>query len=134
MPVYVPFYTIGDWNIYGTPGAGSFRYFIKEQFQPQGFNYSAISATGYGGVLLIGDVHGRPVAYDLACPVECKQSIRVRVMAENLVAECPQCHSTYDLITNYGYPLSGPAAKDGFGLQRYYVVDGNNGEYRVITR
>lgn len=134
MQVYVPFTTVGDWNIYGVPGAGSYRYFIKENRQPSNYPYTALSATGFGGVLLVGDVHGRPVAYDMACPVECRADVRVRVVEESLVAECPQCHSTYDIVTNYGYPLSGPAAEYAYGLQRYYVADGRNGEYRVIVR
>lgn len=135
LPVYIPFATIGDWNLYGVPGAGSYRYFIKEQKLPTSYPYTALAATGFGGVLLIGDIHGNPVAYDLACPVECRSDVRVSVVDdEALVAECPKCHSTYDIITNYGYPLSGPAAEHGYGLQKYYVVNGNNGEYRMVTR
>lgn len=132
--VYVPFNTIGDWTVYGVGGAGDYRYFIKSSRQPSGYPYTALSATGFGGVLLIGDIHGQPVAYDLACPVECRSDVRIQVVADELVAECPVCHSTYDIVTNYGYPLSGKAAQNGYGLQRYYVVNGNAGEYRVITR
>lgn len=133
-PVFVQFTTVGDWQIYGVAGAGLFRYFIKEDKQPAGYPYTVLTATGFGGVLLMGDVHGEPVAYDLACPVECRSDVRVRVVEDNLTAECPKCHSVYDVASAYGYPLSGPAAEDGYGLQRYYVHSGNNGIYRVITR
>lgn len=133
-PVYVQFTTIGDWQIYGVSGAGLFRYFIKPERQPAGYPYTAVTATGFGGVLLVGDIHGEPVAYDLACPVECRSDVRVRVIEDNLTAECPICHSVYDIASAYGYPLSGPAARDGYGLQRYYVHPGSNGIYRVITR
>ena len=47
---------------------------------------------------------------------------------------CPKCGSHYDVFVNYGSPTSGPAAKSGFGLTRYMVGSGPNGEYRVISR
>lgn len=132
--VYLNFNTVGDWTLYGVPGAGSYREFIKANRVPSGYPYSALSATGFGGVLLVGDVHSQPVAYDLACPVECRSDVRIKVDTESLTAECPQCHSVYDIVTNYGYPLSGKAAEKGYGLQRYRVSPGNNGEYMVVTR
>ncbi len=134
LNVYINFNTVGDWTIYGVSGTGAYRQFIKQEREPANYPYSALSATGFGGVLLVGDVLNQPVAYDLACPVECKSSVRIRVNADALNAECPVCHSTYDIITNYGYPLSGPAAEKGYGLQRYRVSPGINGEYMVITR
>lgn len=134
MNVYLNFNTVGDWTLYGVPGAGSYRSFIKRDRVPSGYPYSALSATGFGGVLLVGDLHGQPVAYDLACPVECRSDVLIKVDAQALNAECPVCHSTYDLITNYGYPLSGKAAEKGYGLQRYHVAPGRNGEYMVVTR
>lgn len=134
LNVYVNFNTVGDWTEYGVPGAGSYRRFIKQDRIPANYPYSALSATGFGGVLLVGDVHNQPVAYDLACPVECKSNVRIQVNEQALNAECPVCHSTYDIVTNYGYPLSGKAAEKGYGLQRYHVSPGLNGEYMVITR
>lgn len=131
---YLQFNTIGDWNLYGVSGAGDYAYFIKQALQPAGYPYTALSATGFGGILLIGDIHGEPQAYDLACPVECRSDVRVSVVEDALVAECPVCHSTYDIVTNYGHPLSGTAAEKAYGLQRYYVHEGSNGEYRVVTR
>lgn len=133
-PVFVQFATVGDWQIYGVAGAGLYRCFIKQERQPAGYPYTAATATGFGGVLLVGDIHGEPVAYDLACPVECRSDVRVEVNADDLTAECPRCHSVYDIVSACGYPLAGPAAKDGYGLQRYYVRPGSNGLYRIITR
>lgn len=132
--VYIPFSTVGDWNLYGVAGAGNYKYFIKSSKQPAGYPYTALSATGFGGVLLICDIFGNPVAYDMCCPVECRSDTRIRVVENELIAECPVCHSTYDIVTNYGYPLSGPAAERGYGLQRYYVVPGSQGEYMIIIR
>jgi len=134
VAVRVPFNTVGDWNLYGVAGAGQYRYFIKSEKQPVGYPYTALSYTGFGGILLVSDIHGNPVAYDLACPVECKSDIRVSVITDQMIAECPVCHSTYDIVTNYGHPLSGKAAERGYGLRRYLVVGGPQGEYMVITR
>lgn len=133
-PVFVQFTTVGDWQLYGVAGAGLYRYFIKAQKQPVGYPYTVASATGFGGVLLVGDIHGEAVAYDLGCPVECRSDVRVEVNADDLTAECPRCHSVYDIVSAYGCPLSGPAAENGYGLQRYYVRPGSNGLYRIITR
>ena len=132
--VYVPFKTVGEWHLYGVAGAGSYRNFIKQDLVPAGYPYTALSATGFGGVLLIGDVLGNFVAYDLACPVECRADVRIRVNQDNLTAECPVCHSVYDIVTNYGAPIGGPAVEDAYGLRRYFVGPGAQGEYMVISR
>lgn len=134
MPVYIPFSSVGVWDLYGVSGAGQYRYFIKSEGKPSNYPYTATSATGFGGVLLMSDIHSQPVAYDLACPVECKATTRIAVDSDELIARCPVCGSTYDVITNYGYPLSGPAAERGYGLQRYNVSLATGTTYMVITR
>ena len=53
--VRVNFSTVGDWNIYGVAGAATTRRFIRQAngvSEPIGFPYTALSATGFGGVLL----------------------------------------------------------------------------------
>lgn len=133
--VYVPFNTIGEWQVYGVGGALDYRYFIKAERQPAGFPYTQLSQTGYGGVLLACDVNGQPVAYDLACPVECRSDVRIRVVSGESYAECPVCHSTYSVFsTPYGYPLSGRAAEMGWGLRIYSVAPGAMGEYMSVRR
>lgn len=134
VAVYVPFSSVGVWDLYGVSGAGDSRRFIMADKVPADYPYTALTATGYGGVLLVADIHSQPVAYDLACPVECRPTTRVRFDDEAMVAECPVCHSTYDVVTNYGYPLSGPAADNGYGLKVYSVSSGSSGMYRVIVR
>lgn len=134
VPVRIIFNTVADWNIYGTPSALDHRSFIKKERIPANFPYTAVTETGFGGVLLCGDVYGAPVAYDLACPVEMKPDIRVSVPADSLYAECQHCHSRYDIFSNYGHPLSGPAAQQGYGLRRYYVGAGPAGEYMVVSQ
>lgn len=131
-PVNVSFATIGDWNALGVGGALDYRRFIKDELIPAEYHYSAISATGFGGILLVGDVNGDPVAYDLSCPVECKRDIRIFVNTKEMIGECPKCHSTYDIFTLGGHPLSGQAATDGYGLRRYNVGRGRI-DYMLIS-
>lgn len=132
-PVHVSFTTVADWNTYGIGGALDHRRFIKEERIPQNYPYSAISATGFGGVLLVGDVNGVPVAYDLACPVECKREVRISLDTDEMIGECPVCHSTYDIFSLGGHPLSGRAAEMGYGLRRYTVGPGGGGEYMLVS-
>lgn len=131
--VNVTFQTVGEWNVYGVSGAGLYKEFILPENKPAGFPYSAMSATGLGGILLCTTYLGVPVAYDLACPVECRASVKVFVNEDN-EAECPKCHSRYDVFEKLGYPVAGVAAEDGYGLQVYSVAPGVRGEYMVISR
>lgn len=130
--VRVAFNTAADWELYGVPGAGSYRTFIREERVPANYPYTSLTYTGFGGILLVGAANGDPVAYDLACPVECKYNIRVAVDPETSTAKCPKCHSEYDILTNYGHPRSGEAADRGYGLKVYHVGPGSQGEYMVI--
>lgn len=131
--VHVSFVTVGDWDIYGVGGAGQYKRFILPERIPSGFPYTAMSATGLGGILLCSTYHGVAVAYDLACPVECRANVRVFIN-DNDQAECPQCHSCYDVFEKLGYPVAGRAAQEGWGLEVYSVGPGAQGEYRVISR
>lgn len=131
-PVNIAFHSVADWNFYGVGGAMDYKYFILQDRVPSGFPYIASSATGFGGVLLVCDVNGAPAAYDLACPVECRNNVRVRIDDESLTAVCPVCHSTYDVFTLGGHPLSGTAAERGYGLRRYVVSPGYASDYMII--
>ena len=133
-PVSLTFRTVADWDMYANPAALEYKMFIKEQRIPSNYNYTAISETGYGGILLVGDAFGMPLAYDLACPVEMRKDVRLKVDTEKNEAYCPNCGSRYDIYANYGSPLSGKAAEHGYGLQKYYVGAGAAGEYMVVTR
>ena len=133
-PVWIAFQTQSIWEKYGVPGALDHKRFIKEQGIPEAGFFTASSQTGYGGVLLVGDILGRPVAYDLSCPVENRPDIRIKVDEQTNDAYCEHCHSRYDIYSNYGTAVSGPADEYGYGLTIYMVGPGPNGEYRVITR
>lgn len=130
--VSIVFRTQGEWVTYGVSGAAGHRDFILPLRQPAGFPYTASSYTGFGGVLLCTDYSGNPMAYDLACPVECNANIRVAVN-DDLLAECPKCHSLYDVFALQGGAVGGPAARDGFGLQIYRVGPGRGGEFMVVS-
>ena len=130
--VNISFPTVAEWNIYGVSAALDHKRFIPEQHLPTGFYYTASTYSGYGGVLLVGDVMGNPAAYDLACPVECKPGVRVAIDPETNLSRCPQCHSTYDVFSLQGHPTSGEAADKGYGLRRYHVGTGRT-SYMLIS-
>ena len=136
-PVNIVFKTQGEWETYGVNGAASHRRFIKTTNPPEpvNFPYAVSSYTGYGGVLLVTDYYGTPLAYDLSCPYEAKPDIRIRVDAQAGNAVCPVCGSTYDIFEAFGHPTSGPAAQRGYGLARYRVLNPNQPlNYMVVTR
>ncbi len=132
-PVSVVFTSVAQWNVYGVAGAMDSRRFILKERIPKDFPYTALSQTGYGGVLLVCDVTGQPKAFDLSCPVEAKPDVRVHIDHEKNVAVCDKCGSTYDVFSLEGHPLSGPASRQGFGLRRYKVGPGRGSDYMVIS-
>lgn len=133
MPVWLSFNSLAEWQLYGVPAAMDVRLFVKSALLPQGYPYKALDETGYGGVLLVCDVMGAPKAFDASCPVEIKRDVRVYIN-EAHEAECPVCHSTFDVFSLDGHPLSGRAASEGWGLRRYSVVPGTRGEVMTVRR
>lgn len=134
---------IGMWNTYGVSGFGISNNFILtgNMRVPAGFPYSVQSATGFGGVMLIGGMDpftndtNIPLAYDLSCPVECKADIRVVIDSETLEAVCPVCGSHYDVTMAGGSPVSGPAitGKYKYGLRRYNCLASPSGGYLITN-
>ena len=139
FPVNISISDAGMWNIYGVSGFGSNKNFILSLNLPSGFPYSSKSATGFGGVLLIEGIDpfsantSIPLAYDLACPVERKADIRVKVSEETFAAICPECHSAYDVTMQRGAPISGPAAtgKYKYALKSYSCVPSGLGGFYI---
>lgn len=138
MAVSVNISGMGMWNTYGVSGYGQSRRFIlsSTRREPTGFPYTQTSSTGFGGILLISGIDpfsgdSSPLAYDLACPVECRRDVRVNMVeAEGHpfpVAQCPVCKSEYDVFEAGGRPISGKAEADGYGLRIYYCVPPANG-------
>lgn len=131
------FYTIGDWQRYGVSGAGETRQFIKQNGIPAGYPYKVSEATGFGGILIVCDPLGEYIAYDLACPVECRSDIRVQPDTDNPLAgmvKCPKCGSVYNLFAQ-GVAASGEATKARYGLQNYFIAVGSTmPPYAVVHR
>lgn len=140
MPVYLTFNSIGEWHLYGVRAATDYAVFDIKTHTPASFPYSGTSATGYGGLLLVGQytysgdpLIDPPVCYDRSCPVESMPDICVEVDRNTLRARCPKCGSTYDVFGGYGLPLSGPALDDHYTLTRYRVTAGSF-PYLLVTR
>ena len=131
--VNVTFLTQADWDFYGVSGAGQHKIFNVKDRVPANFPYTAMSATGVGGILLCTTYLTQPVAYDLACPVECRADVRVFIN-DDMKAECPRCHSLYDVFEGLGNPVGGPAAEQGYGLEVYRVGPGPQGECMMISK
>lgn len=126
---------LSTWQTYGVSYFGDSRRFIRDLREPAQFPWLEQTRTGFGGVLLVCGVDAFtneanvPLAYDLACPVECRADVRVAMVnAEPLpVAECPVCKSRYNVIEAGGRPVSGPAYEDGYGLRIYRCIPPANG-------
>lgn len=131
----------GVWNTYGVAGFGQYRMFIRDTREPRGFPYLETTYTGYGGILLISGMDpytsepNVPLAYDLACPVECQPGVRVFIDDSNLDAVCPVCGSHYDVVMAGGAPVAGPAMTGNvkYALQSYRCLPARFGGY-IITR
>lgn len=136
-PVNIELNNQGLWDSYGVHSFGEYKFFIRDLRQPDNYSYTANTYTGYGGVLLIsgysnGD-YNTPLAYDLACPVEVKNNIRVTIDPVNKQAVCPECGSRFDVTEGDGRPVSGKALELNYGLQRYHAYPSQYGGY-VISR
>lgn len=109
------------WVTYGIHGMADTQEFILNQ-SPAGFQYNVSSATGFGGVLLVGSYQNEILAFDLSCPVERSPQVRIRFDEDNLCARCDKCGSTYDVFSASGAPMSGEARSRHFFLQSYRVL------------
>lgn len=126
-PVYVPFTTISEWNLYGVSGAGMVRRFIYTPTlrEPAGYPWIERAAAGYGGVLLTQTFYGDYWVFDAACPVERDRNVRVAYNSSTLTARCPKCGSEYDVLDTQGrgpgQAVSGPAFTPRYALSRYSI-------------
>lgn len=131
--------TQGIWNSYGVHGAGMSNNFIftsnGKNNVPSGFIYNSQSRTGFGGVLLVMDNFMVPLAFDLACPVERKADVRVKMDSETHHAVCNECGSVYDVTMLNGLAISGPAAlkSNRYELRNYNCIPSNYGGYRIVN-
>ena len=133
----VPRYTVridlgsyAMWGVYGVHGMGEYRIFNREKRLPANFPFNVNTYTGYGGVLLMMGIEA-PMAYDLACPVECSQEVILSISNDNFDAVCPRCGSHFNPLTGDGGPVSGVAINNKVGMRQYRVLPSNGGY--VIT-
>lgn len=94
------------------------------------------SRIGYGGILVNSgislDDNGNSIyyAYDMACPLEAKNTVRVYPDPKGLPhVICEKCGSVYDVGFGNGNPISGPAKEY---LKRYRTMQ--TGNYLQVTR
>lgn len=73
---------------------------------------------GYGGVCVFYGYDGNYYAFDMACPKECKRTIRVRLDSIPGYAVCDSCGSVFSIAYGTGSRTSGPASE---GLKKYKV-------------
>ena len=102
---------------------GSLSY--KEYTVPQ----LATDRLGYGGILVINGLGENTInlyAYDLACPNEGQQSVKVKPNSNGLNATCPKCNAVY-YIAKSGFPESGSK----FWLRQYQVIPISDTKYRI---
>ena len=79
---------------------------------------TASARIGLRGLAVVHGLTGQAnyFAYDLACPHELGQLVRLELRDRQL--DCPSCHSSYELLSGLGVPIAGPARSP---LLRYRV-------------
>lgn len=88
-----------------------------------------VDRLGYGGILVVrGTSLGEYYAFDLACPVEIPQVVRLEL--KDLTPECPSCGSRFDVLQGSGVPISGRAINP---LRKYRVGYNASTNRLVIT-
>ncbi len=76
---------------------------------------------GYAGLLIFRNQEGQIFAYDLCCPKERSQTVKV-IPNSRGEAVCPVCGSVYSIWTGFGNVVSGPST---LPLQKYNVSNAN---------
>lgn len=135
LPQYAVRINLGDyarWNTYGVAGIGDYRVFNREKKLPANFPYDVNTFTGFGGVLLFKGLDASsgdyaPIAFDMACPVEGKQDVLIRIDGDNFDAVCDKCKSRYDVLQGSGGPKSGMAVTQKVGLTMYRAHSSGGG-------
>lgn len=68
-------------------------------------------------------------AYDLCCPYEKQQNIRVEPIQENVTAKCMKCGSIFNIFNGVGNPIAGPAKEN---LQVYKAIFQNSAQPKFL--
>ncbi|MDL2266277.1 hypothetical protein LJC43_07850 [Parabacteroides sp. OttesenSCG-928-G21] len=81
---------------------------------------------GYSGIFVVHGVDENFYAFDLCCPHEAQQDVKV-TPSDDGVATCSECKTVYDISYGGGYPMSGPSKHQ---LIRLDVI--KNGQELII--
>lgn len=92
-------------NPYNTIKENSNHYLIFDLNSP---NYGGIYGIGYGGILVFCGWDSKYYAFDLSCPYEHKQNIKIKPNGLGQ-AICDSCKTVYDISYGVGNPTSGKA-------------------------
>jgi len=82
---------------------------------------------GYAGLLIFRNQEGQIFAYDLCCPKERSQTVKV-IPNSRGEAVCPVCGSVYSIWTGFGNVVSGPST---LPLQKYNVSKYSDSAYTI---
>jgi hypothetical protein len=88
---------------------------------------TGLDAIGFGGVLIVHTYDDAYCAFDLACPYEVKNTVRVEVQTD-LSAKCPECGSRYRIVDGSGWVIEGVSKEK---LKQYHVYP--SGNYLYVT-
>jgi len=84
---------------------------------------------GFGGILVTNGYFGSALyniyAYDLACPMEAPDRVSRLVPDDIGQAECPVCHTVYNISDGNGFPVSGSSP---YPLKSYRVFQTSSGD------
>ena len=82
---------------------------------------------GFGGILVCTTYEAKYLAFDLACPYEVKQDVRVKV--DGMFAVCEKCGSKFNIYDDeFAYPVEGPAKH---GLKKYKTTLTPSGSLQI---
>ena len=97
-------------NTYNLNSYGSYLYISAASLSPD--------EIGYGGILIVHAFDGNYYAFDLACPVEVNENVRIGKPDGSLISKCDSCGERYDLSFGLGTPLNHISKQS---LKRYTV-------------
>ena len=106
-----PVYIKRNIYTYSLSSYGSSLYIIKAVSLPS-------EEIGDGGILIIHAFDGNYYAFDLACPVEVNENVRIGKPDGSLISKCDSCGERYDLSFGLGTPLNHISKQP---LKRYTV-------------
>ena len=84
---------------------------------------------GFGGILVVHTIQGEYKAFDLACPKESRNSVRVYV-DDDYNAVCPECGSKFEVILNSGSGMC-IAGTAKYPLRSYMVIGSGSNKLTV---